>query len=75
MVHKLIIARRREGADREWKKEKDLQQCTALAKIVRVEEVQRVLREKRMSKDVRNDIRMSCAEADLNMTALGLVWP
>jgi hypothetical protein len=74
LVHKLIIAQRRDGVDKEWKKEKDLQQCTALATIVRYEEVQRILLEKRMSKDVRNGIRTSCREADLNMTALGFVW-
>jgi hypothetical protein len=75
MVHKLIIAQRREGLDKEWKKEKDLQQCTALATIARVEEVQCILQEKRTSKDVRNAIRTSCAEAALDMTDLGLVWP
>lgn len=74
MVHKLIIAQRRESVDKEWKKEKDLQQCTALASIARAEEVQRILQEKRMSKEVRNDIRTSCTEADLDLTDLGLVW-
>jgi hypothetical protein len=74
MVHKLIIAQRREGLDKELKKEKDLQQCTALATIVQVEEVQRILQGKSMSKAVRNDIRASCSEADLDTTDLGLVW-
>lgn len=74
MVHKLIIAQRRDGADKQWKKEKDLQQCKALATIARVGEVQSILQEKRMSKEVRNEIRMSCAEAGLDMTELGLVW-
>lgn len=75
MVHKLIIAQRRDGLDKEWKKEKDLQQCSALATIVNCEEILRILQEKRMSKGVRNDIRASCSKADLNMTDLGLIWP
>ncbi len=75
MVHKLIIAQRRTGRDREEKKEKDLQQCSSLAEIVRAEAVQTILQEKRMSKDVRKDLSMSCAEAGLDMNALGLYWP
>lgn len=74
MVHKLIIARRRDGSDKEWKKEKDLQQCTALAEVVRIDEVQHVLEEKKMSKTVRQDVAISCEEANLNMSDLGLVW-
>jgi len=49
MVHKLIIAQRRIGLDKKEKKEKDLQQCSALAEIILVEEIQRILGEKRMS--------------------------
>jgi hypothetical protein len=75
MVHKLIIARRRAGRDRKEKKEKDLQQCSALATIVRVEEVRSILQEKRMSKEVRKEIAMSCEETDLEMNVLGLYWP
>ncbi|MCD6581979.1 MAG: hypothetical protein J7K90_09275, partial [Desulfuromusa sp.] len=75
MVHKLIIAQRRTGRDKEEKKEKDLQQCASLAKIVRVEEVQWILQEKRISKDVRKDIALSCEETDLEMSELGLYWP
>lgn len=75
MVHKLIIAQRRAGRDREEKKEKDLQQCSGLATIVRADEVQRILQEKRMSKEVRKEIATSCKEADLEMNALGLYWP
>jgi len=75
MVHKLIIAQRRTGADKAEKKEKDLQQCSSLAEIVRVEEVQLILREKRMSKDVRKDIATSCKETGLVMNTLGLLWP
>lgn len=74
MVHKLIVAQRRSGADKEWKKQKDLQQCSALVEIVRVDQVSHILREKRMSKEVRNEIGKSCATADLVMTNLGLVW-
>ena len=75
MVHKLIIAQRRIGRDRAEKKEKDLQQCSALATIVRADEVQRILQEKHMSKDVRKEIATSCQETGLEMSALGLRWP
>ena len=70
-LHKLVIARRRTGADREWKQAKDLQQCRALAEVVREEEIQRILGEYRMSKGVRRDILKSCAEIDV----APLVWP
>lgn len=75
MVHKLIVAQRRTGADRIAKKEKDLQQCLSLAQIVRREEVPLILQEKRMSKEVRKDIVLSCSETELDMAGLGLVWP
>lgn len=75
MVHKLIIAQRRTGRDRLEKKEKDLQQCSSLAEIIKAEEVQWILLEKRMSKDVRKEIAISCEEADLEMDVLGLYWP
>jgi hypothetical protein len=74
MVHKLIVAQRRTGAGKVGKKEKDLQQCSSLAEIVRVEEVQLILQEKRMSKDVRKDIAISCGETGLEMSTLGLLW-
>jgi len=75
LVHKLIIAQRRSGRDRTEKKEKDLQQCMALSEIARDDDVQKILQEKRMSKDVRYEIGISCKEAGLNMKALGLFWP
>jgi len=74
LVHKLIIAQRRAGKDRVAKKEKDLQQCSALADVVRVDEVRWILQEKRMSKAVRKDIATSCEEAELEMASLGLYW-
>jgi len=70
-LHKLVIARRRTGADREWKQAKDLQQCRALAEVVGEEEIQRILGEYRMSKGVRRDILKSCAEIGV----APLVWP
>lgn len=74
VVHKLIVAQRRDGSDKEWKKEKDLQQCVALAEVVRVTEVQHVLKKIKMSKTVRKDIAISCEDANLNMSDLGLIW-
>ena len=75
MVHKLIIAQRRTGLNKEEKKEKDLQQCVTLSEIACAEEVLRILQEKPMSKAVRKDIRTSCTAVGLEMTALGLNWP
>lgn len=74
LVHKLIIAQRRTGKHRVAKKEKDLQQCSSLAEVVRADEVRWVLQEKRMSKEVRKRIVKSCEEADLEMNPLGLHW-
>jgi Uncharacterized conserved protein len=70
-LHKLIVARRRTGSDKEWKRAKDLQQCRALAEVVRKEEIQRILGEYRMSKVVRKDLALSCAEIDVEAP----VWP
>ena len=74
MVHKLIIAQRRTGVSKDEKKEKDLQQCKVLSEIVSSEKVEQVLREKRMSREVRKNISQSCTEAGLDMTSLGLFW-
>lgn len=74
MLHKLIIAQRRTGRDKEAKKEKDLQQCAALAEIVRGAEVQQIIREYSMSKKVRSDIAKSCAAAGLSMPGVGISW-
>lgn len=74
MVHKLIVAQRCTGKSSDEKREKDLQQCSALAEIVRGEEVHWILTEKRMSKAVQRDITNSCREADLDMESLGLHW-
>lgn len=65
VVHKLIIAQRRTGSDKEFKKEKDLQQCSALVEIVQTEEVHRILSEYRLSKDTRKAIQASCTEAGI----------
>ncbi|WP_243373306.1 GSU2403 family nucleotidyltransferase fold protein [Geotalea sp. SG265] len=62
VLHKLIIAQRRTGRDREAKKEKDLQQCSVLVDVIRAEEVQRIVQEHRLSKEVRNTIDTSCTE-------------
>ena len=70
-LHKLIIARRRTGAEKEEKRAKDLQQCTALAEVVRQEEIQRILGEYRLSKSVKKEILESCAEIRI----APLEWP
>ena len=70
-LHKLIIAGRRTGPDKEEKRAKDLQQCTVLAEVVSQEEIQRILGEYRMSKSVRKEILKSCAEIGI----APLEWP
>ena len=67
VVHKLIIAQRRTGRDKESKKEKDLQQCSALMEIVQNEEIQRIVSEYRLSKDTKRSIQTSCSEAGITL--------
>jgi hypothetical protein len=61
LLHKLIVAQRRTGQNREFKQEKDLQQCGVLTEIVRSEEILKILGDYRMSKDTRNAMRASAA--------------
>lgn len=73
MLHKLIIAQRRTGPNKDEKKEKDLQQCSALVNIVQADEVQRILTDYRMSKDVQRSLESSCSEASIEIPG-GLPW-
>lgn len=70
VVHKLIIAQRRTGTDKEAKKEKDLQQCSALVEVVQGEEVRRILSEYRVSKDTLKSLMTSCSDAGITLPAL-----
>lgn len=72
LLHKLIIAQRRTGLDREAKKEKDLQQCSVLAEIVRKDEVLHIVQEYRLSKDSRKALLASCEAIGLSPQALGI---
>jgi len=72
MLHKLIIAQRRTGRDKEAKKEKDLQQCSVLAEVVRTEEVLKILKEYRLSKDARKFMRVSCETIGIPIQDLGV---
>jgi hypothetical protein len=72
VVHKLIIAQRRTGKDKEAKKEKDLQQCSALVEIIQDEEIQRIVSEYRLSKDIRKAIQASCTAIDFPLQKLGI---
>ncbi len=71
MLHKLIIAQRRTGRDREFKKEKDLQQCSVLAEAVRSEEILQITSEYRLSKDARTLMSESCAAIGIPFQSLG----
>lgn len=72
MLHKLIIAQRRTGRDKELKKEKDLQQCSVLAEAVRSEELLRITSEYRLSKDARKSMLESCAAVGIPFQSLGI---
>lgn len=71
MLHKLIIAQRRTGRDREFKKEKDLQQCSVLVEAVRSEEILQISSEYRLSKDARKLMLESCAAIGIPFQSLG----
>jgi hypothetical protein len=69
-LHKLIIAQRRTGRDKEFKKEKDLQQCSVLAEVVRDDELKQITQEYRLSRDAKKLISVSCAAIELTLPAL-----
>lgn len=73
LIHKLIIAQRRAGHDREAKKEKDLQQCAVLSTVAGAEEVQSIFDSYKMSNSVRRDMESSCAEGEVSVPG-GLSW-
>jgi hypothetical protein len=70
MLHKLIIAQRRTGRDKEFKKEKDLQQCSVLAEVVRDDELKQITQDYRLSKDAKKMICASCAAIELTLPAM-----
>jgi hypothetical protein len=70
MLHKLIIAQRRTGRDKKLRKEKDLQQCSVLAEVVRAEEMAQLAREYRLSREVRKSLSASCAAIGTTLPAL-----
>jgi len=72
LLHKLIIAQRRTGRDKEFKKEKDLQQCSVLTEVVRHEEIQQLIREYRLSKDARKSVLESCVAIGFSLQSLGI---
>jgi len=71
MLHKLIIAQRRTGQDRDFKKEKDLQQCSVLTEVVRSEEILKITEEYRLSKGARKSILESCAAIGFSLQSIG----
>lgn len=73
MLHKLIIAQRRTGQDKDEKRAKDLQQCLSLVEIARTEEVQQILAEYPMSQQVRRSVSKSCSEVNISVPG-GLPW-
>jgi type I restriction enzyme R subunit len=74
MLHKLIIAQRRTGRDKESKKEKDLQQCSVLAEAVRTEEIQQIITEYRLSKETRKSMLESCVAIGYTLPPLGSTY-
>ena len=72
MLHKLIIAQRRTGRDKEFKKEKDLQQCSVLTEVVRSEDILQITKEYRLSKDARKSVLESCVAIGFSLQSLGI---
>ena len=71
MLHKLIIAQRRTGLNKDFKKEKDLQQCSVLAEVVKIEEIHQIIAEYRLSKDSRKSMSESCTAIGYTLPLLG----
>lgn len=67
-VHKLIVAPRRLTVE---KREKDLEQCTALIPVLNDERLPQVMQSQRFGKETRRHIAQSCAAIDFPLQRLG----
>jgi hypothetical protein len=67
-VHKLIIVPRRLSAE---KREKDLEQCTALTPVLNDQRLRRVMQSQRFGKETRRHITQSCEAIDFPLQRLG----
>ncbi len=68
-VHKLITAQRRRG---ESKKDKDLDQCAAIARQIKPNRLDSVIRSLKLSKKTQKALRASCEAIDFSPQQLGL---
>ncbi len=68
-VHKLITAQRRPD---ESKKDKDLEQCAAIARQLDPNRLESVIRSLKLSKKTQRVLRMSCEVIDFPLQRLGL---
>ena len=67
-IHKLIVVPRRLSVE---KREKDLEQCTALIPVLNDERLRRVMQSQRFGKETRRHIAQSCAAIDFPLQRLG----
>jgi len=67
-IHKLIVVPRRLSVE---KREKDLEQCTALVPVLNDERLRRVMQSQRFGKETRRHIAQSCAAIDFPLQRLG----
>ncbi len=68
-IHKLIVAQRRPG---ESKKDKDLEQCSAIARKIDIDRLHGVIGSLKLSKKVIKTLRASCEEINIPLQMLGL---
>jgi hypothetical protein len=66
-VHKLIIAPRRLTVE---KREKDLEQCTALISVLNDQKLRRVIQSQRFGRETRRHIAQSCTAIDFPLQRL-----
>ena len=67
-IHKLIIIPRRLTVE---KREKDLEQCTALIPVLKDQRLRRVMQSQRLGKETRRHIAQSCEAIDFPLQRLG----
>jgi hypothetical protein len=68
-VHKVIVAPQRVTVE---KREKDLEQCTALIPALNDERLRQVMKSQRLGRETRRRISQSCAAIDFPLQRLGL---
>ena len=68
-IHKLITAQRRPG---ESKKDKDLEQCSIIARQLAPERLKQIVESLKLGKKTQRALRMSCEAIDFPLQGLGM---